>query len=180
MEPGDPDIDIRIVSEPTYLWPTWVVAILYKGSVLALGQHRRKRQAEFIALERALARLPEQEITQELTNAFRRLLRINAGSWLEWRLVGVFRHRKARRRPPWAFHLRRATVREEAEGIDLVLITPYGEITFQLKSTIEGIRRFLAKGRPRNAILIMHGERPSNRVLEILLHKAERRLRTAL
>ena len=170
------EIRLRIMAEPGLGSDCWVIALETPDGYIASGSANKKRHAEFKALERALATLMLDALDSGIGEALRHHLRINKGAWKEWRLLAEFRQLGIEK-PSWAKSMRRATVAEDAEGIDLVIRTNKGDIGIQVKSSTEGIAKFLTK--KKRHILIVHfpdgGD--ARRILFAALRKIERRLK---
>lgn len=168
------DVRLDVLAEPGKNSTIWVIALRDIPGHVACGSAKKRRDAEFKALERLIRRIDLAALNGPLGEIIRKVLRINKGLWKEWILLAAFRKLR-KRRPLWAKRIRRATTAEEALGIDLVLTTDRGDIRFQLKSSDHGVRKFL--GRKRAGILIVRftDTDTPERIIAALIRKAEQR-----
>lgn len=172
----DQELELAVLAEPGKNSSDWVIALHGKIGRVGCGSARKRRDAEFKALERLVSKIDLDALNGPIGEAIRTVLRINRGMWKEWILLAAFRG-LGNRRPVWAKRIRRATVAEEAQGTDLVLITDRGEIRIQLKSSDRGVRKFLAR-KPRGILIVRFTDDDSPyRILMTLLRKAEQQRR---
>jgi len=170
------NLRIEVLAEPGNQSSHWVMALHNKSDQIGCGRAKKRRDAEFKALERLICKIDLEALNGPLGENIRLVLRINRGMWKEWILLAAFRGLR-HKRPSWAKHIRRASVEEEAQGIDLVLITDRGAINIQLKSSNIGVKKFLAR-KPQNILIVRFTDDDSpHRILATLLRKSERKRR---
>jgi protein required for attachment to host cells len=172
----DQEVKLDVLAEPGRNSSTWVIALRDLPDRVACGSARKRRDAEFKALERLVRKIDLEALNGLVGDIIRSRLRINKGAWKEWILLAAFR-RLGTVRPLWAKRIRRATTAEEALGIDLVLTSDRGDICFQLKSSDVGVKKFLGKKRRDILIVRFTDEDSPYRILATLLRKAEQRRR---
>ncbi len=170
------DVRLDVLAEPGKNSSVWVIALREIPNRVACGSAKKRRDAEFKALERLIPRIDLNALNGPLGEIIRTALRINKGIWKEWILLAAFRS-LGNHRPRWAKRIRRATTPEEALGIDLVLSTDRGDILFQLKSSNVGVKKFLVRKKPAILIVRFTDEDTPRRILTALLSKAEQRRR---
>lgn len=170
------NVRLDVLAEPGKNSSVWVIALRDIPDHVACGSARKRRDAEFKALERLIRCIDLDALNGPLGEIIRNVLRINKGSWKEWILVAAFRNLNEKR-PTWAKRIRRATTAEEALGIDLVLTTDRGDILFQLKSSDVGVKKFLVRKKPAILIVRFTDNDTPLRIITALLRKAEQRRR---